>query len=118
MSRGPGPGWNEKETAHLLEMGEEEGGKRGHMFGHPALYNRGKLAVCAYGEGIGLKLAAERVAELLETGLGTPFQPYGKSPMREWVHVRVESPSHLDSLRDLVAESLAFVADPSAHPAP
>jgi hypothetical protein len=74
MSGEPRPGWCQAVADRLMEMGTEAGVERGHMFGHPALYVRSKLAACAYGEGIGLKLPAERVAELLQSGRGTAFQ--------------------------------------------
>jgi hypothetical protein len=102
--------WCSKVADRLLSLGDEAGAKRGHMFGHPALYARGKMAACAYGGGIGLKLPAERVVELLESGRGEPFQPYGKSRMREWVHLRAVSTADVEHLADLIVESLAFVA--------
>lgn len=109
MSEGGESRWNAEVADRLLEMGDEAGAKRGHMFGHPALYARGKLAVCVYGDGIGLKLPAERVAELLESGRAKPFQPYGKSRMRDWVHLSVVSAAALDQVAAIIVESLAFV---------
>lgn len=113
MSGGPKPGWSEAVADRLLGIGEEAGAERGHMFGHPALYAGRKLAACAYGDGIGLKLPRQRVTELLESGGGTPFQPYGKSRMPEWIHLRVETPSDLDERAGIIAESIAFVASQS-----
>ena len=101
--------WNPEVANHLLSLGQKAGAKGGHMFGHPALYGDGKLAACAYGAGLGLKLPAERVAELLETGRAVPFQPYGKARMREWVHVPATTADEVDGVADLVVESLAFV---------
>jgi hypothetical protein len=109
MSDGGESRWNADVADRLLEMGHEAGAERGHMFGHPALYARGKLAVCVYGDGIGLKLPAERVAELLESGRAKPFQPYGKSRMRDWVHLSAGSAAALDEVAAVIVESLAFV---------
>ncbi len=50
------PGWSEAVADRLPEVGEAVGAEGGHMFGHPALYAGRKLAVCAYGDGIGVKL--------------------------------------------------------------
>ena len=115
MTRAVGLGWSEKIADRLMRLADDVGADRGRMFGHPALYRSRKLAVCTYADGIGLKLPPDRIAALLESGRGTPFQPYGRSAMREWVHLRIGRPSELDDLAPLIRESIAFVADPSSR---
>ncbi|MFN2556405.1 MAG: hypothetical protein ABR592_05945 [Nitriliruptorales bacterium] len=105
------PRWIAEVAAELLRIGESMGARPGHMFGYPALYAGRRLAACAYGEGIAMKLPADRVQTLLATGQAGPFQPYGKAKMKEWVHVRVGTTEEVDELTGLIAESLAFVAD-------
>jgi hypothetical protein len=68
----------------------------GAMFGCPAAFVGAHMAFCVYGSGIGIKLPAERAAELVQAGRAFAFQPYGRSPMREWVEIRIT--------RDRIAE--------------
>ncbi len=105
------PRWVPEVAAELLRAGESMGARPGHMFGHPALYAGRRLAACAYGEGVGMKLPADRVETLVAAGQASLFQPYGKGPMSEWVHVRATTSAEVDGLTQLIAESLDFVAD-------
>lgn len=105
------PRWPEDVGEGLLALEEELGVTTGRMFGHPALYANGRLCACAYGDGLGLKLPRPRVAELVDAGEATPFQPYGKAPMSEWAHVRAVRREDVDRLVPLVVESVSFVAD-------
>jgi hypothetical protein len=57
----------------------------GAMFGYPAFFRGQKMFLCVYGDGIGLKLPETKVNELLTLPDFTPFRPYGKPKMREWV---------------------------------
>ena len=60
----------------------------GKMFGFPAYYVGGKLCICLYEQGVGIKLPQPSVARLLETDPNaTPFMPMGKPKMREWVQI-------------------------------
>ncbi len=63
----------------------------GKMFGYPAYYAGRKLAICLYGQGVGVKLPEEAAATLLESDAQvTPFQPMGRRRMREWVQIDLE----------------------------
>lgn len=104
----PADGCDPDIAAKLMEIGERLGARPGHMFGHPALYAGRRLAVCAYGAGLGLKLPAERVNELIDTGRAVHFQPYDKPPMREWAYRPVTSSDDVVELADLIAESIEF----------
>ncbi len=110
------PRWIPEVAAELVRVGESMGARTGHMFGYPALYAGRRLAACAYGEGIAMKLPADRVRTLVASGQAGPFQPYGKATMREWIHVRASRNEEVDELRHLVAESLAFVSDGGTPP--
>ena len=74
----------------------------GKMFGFPAYYVGRRLAICLYEEGVGIKLPEQRVNHLLEVDENTlPFQPMGKSRMREWLQINLiksEDYRHHDSL--------------------
>jgi hypothetical protein len=104
--------WDPEVAAAMSRIGEHLGARPGHMFGHPALYADRRLAACAYGTGIGLKLPAARVSEVLETGRGVPFQPYGKPPMREWVHLPASAGDDDESMTTLISEAVEFARTP------
>lgn len=104
----PVDGWDVEVAARMTEIGEHLGARPGHMFGHPALYAGRRLAVCAYGSGLGLKLSAARVRGLIETGPGVPFQPNAKAPMREWIHAPATTRDDVDELTELIAEALEY----------
>jgi hypothetical protein len=58
----------------------------GKMFGYPAYYAGKKLCICLYEQGVGVKLPKETAKKLLATDQHViPFQPLGKSKMREWI---------------------------------
>lgn len=59
----------------------------GKMFGQPAWYTGSKLFVCVMGDGVGLKLPAERIAELVDDDVYRQFKGPRGSVMREWVMV-------------------------------
>jgi hypothetical protein len=101
-------GWTDQVAEQLLDIGQPLGARTGHMFGHPALYARRRLAACAYGRGIALKLPADRVAALLADG-GATSKPYGEPAMAGWVHLEANTRQHVIDHADLIAESLAFV---------
>jgi hypothetical protein len=57
--------------------------------------------------GLVVKLPADRVAELIEAGVGEPFAPAGKV-FREWLAV---TEADEDAWRSLLREGVAFVGD-------
>ena len=64
---------------------------RGRMFNAEGLKIGGKFFAFPRAEEIVLKLPAERVEDLLESGAGSPFDAGKGRPMREWVSVRPDS---------------------------
>lgn len=100
--------WEPDVAARMTAIGERHGARAGHMFGHPALYAGRRLAVCAYGTGLGFKLPADRVQQLIDTGAAVHFQPYGKAPMREWVHLPAATSEDVDDLTDVIADALDY----------
>jgi len=86
----------------------------GKMFGFPAFYTAGKLFACVYGDGVGLKLPQD-TARRLEGKPGiTPFQPYGKPTMREWIHIRRDPASNFSKDASLFEASITFVGKAAA----
>lgn len=102
-------GWIGRVAEELLDTGQSLGGRPGHMFGHPALYAGRRLAACAYGQGIAVKLPADRVDALLSDGRATTFEPYGRPAMAQWGHLEASTRQQVIDLADIIAESLAFV---------
>jgi hypothetical protein len=104
----PGARCETEVVAMMTEVGDRLGARTSHMFGHPALYVGRRLVVCAYGAGLGLKLPADRVNELINTGRAVHFQPNGKPPMREWAYGPAATSDDVTELADLIAEAIDF----------
>ena len=77
-------------------------GERG--FGSQALKLDGAIFAMISGGRIVVKLPAHRVAELIESGSGRPFDAGKGKPMKEWVGLLGDEAD----CRDLVAEALAY----------
>lgn len=69
--------------------------RSGLMFGFPAFYAAGKLVVCVYGTGIGVRVPPEHATELRGKPSCT-FEPYGRR-MRAWTFL---APTVAEELRD------------------
>ena len=102
---------NSENKAVIDELvGEIPGVRPGKMFGFPAYYAGKKLAFCVYEDAIGIKLPEERVRQILaEDHNASPFQPYGKAVMREWVQITLPTAQDYRRYQPLFAESIAFV---------
>ena len=95
--------------ALLLDM---PGVKDGKSFGHPA-YKIGRKVFCFVGgEGIGIKLPADRVTALINQDEAfSVFEPVEGTVWKEWVSIdRVNSDDYRNDIA-LLEESLQFVAE-------
>ena len=82
----------------------------GKMFGYPAYYVNGKLFVCIYGEGVGVKVPEAVASKLLSKKHIVPFQPLGKPKMREWIQInRVRSADYRKDI-NIFRSSVEFVS--------
>lgn len=63
----------------------------GVMFGCPAAFVGRRLAFCVFDKGIGAKVPAQDAARLIAEGEATPFRPYGKPAMKEWIELAATS---------------------------
>lgn len=79
------------------------------MFGFPAFYTAGKLFACVYGNGVGLKLPQSTVRQHEGKPGITPFQPYGKAKMREWIHIHYDRATNYSKDAGLFEASIRFV---------
>ena len=80
------------------------GGRRG--FGSDALQVEGRIFAMMTGGRLVLKLPRERVAELISSRAGAPFDAGKGRPMKEWVALL---PGQEESWLPLAEEALRFV---------
>jgi hypothetical protein len=80
-------------------------GSPGRGFGSGALRAGGRIFAMPRDGGLVLKLPARRVAELIASGQGMPFDAGKGTPMKEWVVVGEQAAGQW---LDLAAEALAF----------
>jgi hypothetical protein len=92
-----------EEYAGVSGISVPDGGGSG--FGSNAIkINKSIFAMLVHGRLV-VKLPAGRVAELISSGDGLPFDAGKGKPMKEWASLTVDE----DACRDLVAEAMAFV---------
>lgn len=81
--------------------------RRGSMFGCPAIYHGRTLAACVYRDQVGIRIPAALAAESRSDGRSTPFRPYGKPEMREWVALAGSQATKREST-DLIAAAIDY----------
>jgi hypothetical protein len=77
----------------------------GSGFGSNAIKINKSIFVMLVNDRLVVKLPAVRVAELISSGDGLPFDAGKGKPMKEWVALTVNAAA----CRELVAEAMAFV---------
>jgi len=77
----------------------------GSGFGSNAIKINKSIFAMLVDDRLVVKLPAGRVAELISSGDGLPFDAGKGKPMKEWVGLAVDE----DGCRDLVAEAMAYV---------
>ena len=84
--------------------------RSGKMFGFPAYYAGKKLCICLYEEGVGVKLPEKSAVRLLEEdGNISPFQPFGKPRMREWIQINLKCSEDYRHYKSVFDESIHYV---------
>ncbi|MBU1670358.1 MAG: TfoX/Sxy family protein [Actinobacteria bacterium] len=97
-----------KEVLDDMLLGDPEVEPR-KAFGYPSYSVNGKMFACVYGDGVSIKLPAERAAELVEGEGYALFEPMEGRKMREWVVVSHADPEEFRADADLLKESLDYV---------
>ena len=77
----------------------------GSGFGSSAIKINKSIFAMLVNDRLIVKLPAARVAELISSGRGLPFDAGKGKPMKEWVALSVDD----DACRRLVAEAMTFV---------
>ena len=84
--------------------------KAGKMFGFPAYYVNGKLSLCLYEQGVGIKLPEVSAQKLLaDDSNAVPFRPLGKPKMREWVQINLVHSEDYQQYMQVFEESIQHV---------
>ena len=84
--------------------------KAGKMFGYPAYYVNGKLAICHYDIGLAIKLPIEIVERLNNSKIvSEPFCPMGKKMGNNWVIVFPREPKEVWEMSEYLFESIAYL---------
>jgi hypothetical protein len=103
---------NQSQSALFESLCEEYAGEAGVTvpeggsgFGSNALKINRSIFAMLVDDRLVVKLPAGRVAELISSSDGLPFDAGKGKPMKEWVVLSVDD----DACRELVAEAMAFV---------
>ncbi|PWR22525.1 hypothetical protein [Zavarzinia aquatilis] len=94
--------------AHAAALDPEV--RRGRMFGCPSVYRGRRMALCVFGAEIALRVPQDVASAAIEAGRAHPFQPYGRSPMREWIALE-GGIAALELHGELAAAALRFARD-------
>jgi hypothetical protein len=92
-----------EEYAGVSGVSVPDGGGSG--FGSNAIKINKSIFAMLVNDRLVVKLPTGRVAELISSGDGLPFDAGKGKPMKEWVGLAVDE----DGCRDLVAEAMAYV---------
>lgn len=101
--------FDEVVDALLAEHPDDEPGR---MLRSPGLRADGRFYAFATGTHLMVKLPAERVTGLIRDGHGSPCDPRGGHPMREWVRLTPPDPT---TALAYVREARDFVAVPDGR---
>jgi len=94
-------------TAARQMLDEHAGVEQGRIFHAVGLKTAGKFFAFVRKDELVLKLPAARVAELIASGAGQPFDAGRGRPLREWVCLR---PANVVACAGYMSEARTFVA--------
>lgn len=91
---------------------------RDNMFGFPSFRASGEIFACIYQNGISLKMPEELMETILRATGITPFMPFGRAKMRQWIHIKRAAPEAFVQDFPLVEASVYYVRTLAAKAAP
>lgn len=84
---------------------------RGRVFGLACYKIYGKVFATLYGDGVGIKLPADRAYELKSLPHISEFRPYNKSRGKSFIQINREISTDYTADIDLLLESADYVAN-------
>lgn len=93
-------------SAFLLRLPQV---REDQMFGLPGFFVGRKLFACLYGRSVGVRVPTELAERLLKQSRCTPFRPYRRPAMREWVQFPCASPEDVADHEDVLIAAYEFV---------
>jgi len=79
----------------------------GSMFGCPAAFVGRRMAFCVFSSAVGAKVPEAEAAGLIASGTATPFRPFGRPPMREWIELHAK-PDNAAKLAPILSLALRY----------
>ncbi len=79
------------------------------MFGVPAWCVSGRVFVCVWGPGVGLRLPKAHAESIAGVEGVAPFCPFGRAPMSGWLLRSAFEPGDLALSKALVLAAYAYV---------
>lgn len=115
-------GYREEVLKTLVELLKDfEDVSRGNMFGFPSFRASGQTFSCVYQRGISLKLPEAAAEATLQAPGISPFVPFGRARMRQWIYIERENARALREDFPLIQASILYVRSlggGAARPAP
>lgn len=103
-------GYREEVLQALLKLlGPYDDITRDNMFGFPAFRASGQIFACVYENGISLKMPKAAAEAIVQTSGISPFIPFGRARMRQWVHIERKKPSAYIKDFPLIEASIHYV---------
>lgn len=104
--------WSDLKTEVDKILLSDSAVKPGLMFGYPAYYVNGKLALCHYENGIALKLPSELTLMLRNSeACCKPFCPMGKKMGENWVVIYPDEARDIHNFSKFLFASITFLKE-------
>lgn len=103
-------GYREEVLEALLKLlAPYEDVTRDNMFGFPAFRASGQIFACVYENGISLKMPKAAAEAIVQSPGISPFIPFGRARMRQWVHIERKKTSAYIKDFPLIEASIHYV---------
>lgn len=103
-------GYREEVLEALLKLlGPYDDITRDNMFGFPAFRASGQIFACVYQNGISLKMPKAAAEAIVQSPGISPFIPFGRARMRQWVHIERKKPANYIKDFPLIEASIHYV---------